>query len=687
MVGHFALRVVALIVIAMGLTLLFSRLNIHKDVTSEQLTALSEHTEEVLDNLEPQRPVEIEAFISPEVPESYEPTRLNLISMLQELEGENVIVRLNDTELFSEEAARAQTRYGIEPRTVVSRTRGTWSEDRIFMGVAFKSGLEKVIVPFVDRGIPVEYELVRSIATVSQQKRKKIGVIRTDAQLYGQFNMQTMSPPENWPIINELEKQYEVEEVDPTSPIVEEYDALLAVQPSSLGPDEMGNFVDAVRSGVPTAIFEDPFPYFARSVPATLAPRRPPGGMNPMMMQMQQQSLPKGDIQSLWSLLGVEFGGDQIVWQNYNPVPKLSELDEEFVFVDEGCKADEPFNERSRISSGLQHMLFPFPGWVSGMNTSQLDFEALVRTGPNSGTVAYYEMMSAGLFGMMGGLNPNRSRVIGGMEYVLAARIEGDAPAGLSDSEEGNGNGDGDDPQTDDSDVSDSEEAEESTEDETETSAGKDSEINVVLVADIDMLHNAFFRIREMGEVPEAEMHLDFDNVTFVLNVLDDLAGEDRFIDIRKRRRQHRTLTGIEQATEEARKKTTRAREDTQKEFENIEDEENDKFQDRLKKIEDQLKEGNKKLDLAEIARRVEMAREVGEKQMKARVDRAEKERDQKIDQIEKELALQVRRVQDNYKMWAVLIPPIPPLIVAVIVFLTRRVREREGVARTRLRG
>ena len=42
--------------------------------------------------------------------------------------------------------------------------------------------------------------------------------------------------------------------------------------------------------------------------------------------------------------------------------------------------------------------------------------------------------------------------------------------------------------------------------------------------------------------------------------------------------------------------------------------------------------------------------------------------------------------MQDQYKMWAVLLPPIPPLLVAIAVFITRRGGEREGVARSRLR-
>ena len=61
-------------------------------------------------------------------------------------------------------------------------------------------------------------------------------------------------------------------------------------------------------------------------------------------------------------------------------------------------------------------------------------------------------------------------------------------------------------------------------------------------------------------------------------------------------------------------------------------------------------------------------------------------DKDRKIKQIETKQASEIRRLQDRYKMWAVVLPPIPPLIVALIVFFTRRAREREGVARSRLR-
>jgi ABC-2 type transport system permease protein len=74
------------------------------------------------------------------------------------------------------------------------------------------------------------------------------------------------------------------------------------------------------------------------------------------------------------------------------------------------------------------------------------------------------------------------------------------------------------------------------------------------------------------------------------------------------------------------------------------------------------------------------------EQQRQTKLAQLRAEKDQKINKIETDLALKVKQVQDRYKMWAVLLPPIPPLLVAVFVFFSRRAREREGVARSRLR-
>ena len=60
--------------------------------------------------------------------------------------------------------------------------------------MAFTSGLEEVVIPFFDRGLPVEYELTRSIRVVSRSGRKKVGILSTDAKLMGGFDMRIVQP-------------------------------------------------------------------------------------------------------------------------------------------------------------------------------------------------------------------------------------------------------------------------------------------------------------------------------------------------------------------------------------------------------------------------------------------------------------------------------------------------------------
>ncbi len=141
-------------------------------------------------------------------------------------------------------------------------------------------------------------------------------------------------------MIEELEKQYEVVQIDPSSPMEEQVDVLLAVQPSSLNPQQMDNFIEAVRKGTPTAIFEDPMPVMMNA-PGTSQPKPPRGGG---MMGMSSPPEPKGEIQKLWDLLNIRMAGKNemgqfdasVVWQNYNPYKKargLPQISKEWVFV------------------------------------------------------------------------------------------------------------------------------------------------------------------------------------------------------------------------------------------------------------------------------------------------------------------------------------------------------------------
>ncbi len=190
---HYVVRALALVALAAGFTMLAQNWNMRVDATEERLNSLSSETKQLIASLDPEHPVVIEAYISPNVPEEFVQTKLDLENMLREVEKLShgkIQAKINDhVEPLTDEAQRAAQQFGITAQDVFTQSRGVWRQEQIFLGAAMTCGLEKIVVPFFERGIPVEYELVRSIATVTQQKRKRVGVLQTDVELFGGFDL------------------------------------------------------------------------------------------------------------------------------------------------------------------------------------------------------------------------------------------------------------------------------------------------------------------------------------------------------------------------------------------------------------------------------------------------------------------------------------------------------------------
>ncbi|MBW3598973.1 MAG: Gldg family protein [Planctomycetes bacterium] len=688
MLVHYLARTVCLVVIALAANVVFARNDLVRvDMTDGAVSSLSPETRRLIANLEPEHPVVIEAFISEEVPEDFVKTKLDLLSLLREfksLAGAKIKVQIhNNLNPSSEEAAMAAERYGIEPRTVRGRSRGQFRDQEVILGAAFVSGLEKVVAPFFEFGVPVEYELVRSIATVAEGKRKTLGVLQTDARLTGGFVMSGMSP-QNTPkqaIITELEKQYDVEQVDPNSPIdVTKYDALLAAQPSSLTPTQMENFLAAVKAGLPTAIFEDPIPLNMANAPGTSQPKQAAGGMFG-----GNQPEPKGEIQDLWDALGVRMLGNhrpgqtnvEVVWQQYNPYPKLQlqGIVPEFVFIRPEAPSEEenfqPFNPNSPITSGLEEVLFMFPGGLEQTEDApdDLEYTELVTTGSLAGAMSYQQYMGQAFFGPAQlDLNPARLDALRKMSftgqnyYTLAARIQGKA----EESE--------DDAASDESDE-----------------AAADRPIDVVYVADVDVLDDQFLFLRAR---PDEEIRFNFENVTFVLNVIDALAGEKDFLEIRKRKPHHGSLRLVEMRVDDAREDEIRAQQEYRKQFDEALGEAReemqktiDDFNKLVADLEKRYQEGEDVFAELEAAKeRLAIQSKSAEDRFAKKEEQLERERDRRLKNIRREVDLDIRKIQTGYKLWAVVLPPIPPLLVGLVVFVRRRLREREGIARSRLK-
>ncbi|MEX2093123.1 MAG: Gldg family protein, partial [Pirellulales bacterium] len=677
---HYLTRTIALLLLAVGVNLFLSHHNaLHVDITSQRLNSLSDRTVKLVHELRDNpdvKTIRIDAYVSPQVPSEYAAHKLNLLSTLSELSamsGGKIVVDVHQIENFSEAATLAERTYGIEPRDVRTIVNGVHNSEEVFFGVAFSSGLDKVVIPFIDRGIPVEYELVRSICTVAGQERKQLGVLKTDAQLFGGFSMQ--GPSEESEIITELKKQYDVVEVDPSKPITKKYDVLMAVQPSSLTPEAMENFVQCVKSGQPTAIFEDPIPWpntFGEVV-GTGQPKQPPGGMM-AMFGGQQPPEPKGDITQLWNLLGVEFDADTIVWQDFNPETKFGDLPKEFIFIDEGLTAQNainPFNPLDPVSAGMRQVLFLVAGAWRPEKGSKLEFTELAHTGPNTGTTSFrdYEMAART------GIQPRRD--LTNDQYIIAARVQGSVVddndlfvSDTKDTKETTKSADAGkevDPAEEaikaakTPEASSLQRAADSTKEtdpaEDPSKAGpKKNNIDVILVSDIDWIAPIIFQLRAAGE--NQDIQWKFQNVPFVLNILDSLADDDRFVDIRKRTRAHRILTKVEEATEEYRSKSLSERS-------KFMDEANQQIETVRQQFRDKIAELEKRTDLdaRTKAQQIQMQQLISERERDVKIARLQEQRDKQVKQSDRELAAEIQGVQNFYKFAAVILPPVLPIL------------------------
>lgn len=680
------------------------------DATEGQVSSLSPTTKKLIRSLDPQRPIVIDAYISSDIPEQYAKTRYDLVTLLKEFQAlassrkVKLQVQINDNvEPFGEEAQRAEKQYGIVPEIVRVRERGALKDQEVILGAAVRSGLSKVVIPFFESGIPVEYELVRSINTVAQPKRLKLGIVRTDANFMGGFSMAGggFSQIPKQPIVEELEKQYDVEEVDPNSPIAPgTYDVLMVVQPSSLNPQQLPNVVEAVKSGIPTAIFEDPMPAVYQGIPGTGEPKQPSG--NPMMGGGPPE--PKGEIQELWKTLGldipVQFGmtgiNPDVVWQQYNPHPKLQYLmntNDEWLFTMESTdETDDYLSEKSKISAGLRELLFLYAGAVKPeANRDDLNVISLVRTRPDVSGLVGFEDLSTQM--RSGEPSAMQLQVLQGPpsgDQTIAAYITsatGDSGNSDEDSDSTTANSAGE--------IASEDELEDSSNGEAEKTepSSSDAGIRAVYVADVDFMHPFFSENRKRPEQFE-EIDLRVQNITFVLNIIDVLAGEQDYPTIRSHEPEHITLALFEDQAELYRQEAFEQQKEFQEEFnkektaaeeemqQNLAD-----FQDRLKRLDEEgATDEAKREERIRIMQQLEIRRQVQQRKLQVTTQKLQVKRDTLVKEAQGKSESQIRNLQNRYKMLAIFLPPIPPLLVGAGVFVTRRVREREGISKSRLR-
>jgi ABC-2 type transport system permease protein len=421
--------------------------------------------------------------------------------------------------------------------------------------------------------------------------------------------------------------------------------------------------IDAIQLGQPTAIFEDALPNqenfpIARG---TFLPRiMPRGGSD------------AADANQLFKALDIDYDFIErnvapnqtvkfpwLIWKaTANPYPRDPQLDTpELVIVRDDKQASElttHFSTEHPATRGITELCFQYASYINAVPNAELKFEPLVITG-SCGRILLFDYLRA--------QSPEQResfRGSAGSNYALAAHITG------------------------------TRQVTEIPESASSLKADKQT-TNVILVADIDLLADMFVDLRNFPI--RNGIDYQFQNMSFFQNIVDSLVDEDTYGDLRNRKQKHVTLREVEKTTEKALQDVYAETQRIQKEAATAQEAETVKvnaeigpLQEEIKQLEARQARGEP-IDLAALnyKKQILSQTQLGlQQKIQSRMEELGNGVRENIRGIELDAELKIQQIQRQFKLAAVILPPIPPLLVGLIVFTRRRLREREGISKAR---
>ena len=516
---HSVVRFVAVVLALFSFTVLLEQSGIRQDASAEQLHTLSSESTDLIKNMPADRPVLVQVYYSPEVPREYVEAKADLLGLLKEYEarsGGKIRLNLVPTELYLDRGARG----------------GEAVRDRAAPGVFRRPGQADVV-----RGLPGRrVHLGRRGSRHPVLRPRPAGRVRADAldPRRVQERPQEGRHPDHR---RQADGRDGHEDVQPDAGMVDRHRAQEAIR-RQLGLARHADLVRPERAlGGPAVVAHpetdrqpDRLHQEGRRRPCSSSTRSRPTipQMSPELPKMPpggpfgggQPPEPKGDLRPLLDLVGLDWPSTEIVWNVYNPHPKLADLQStpEIVFIGKGSGAADAFNDDQSASAGLQEIVTLFPGMLrpkagSGhrVHPALADrhdrrHDRLERAGP------------AGLHGHQRNQPPPPPYP---HRHELHAGRPAHRPApGRHQGRQDQGR----------------------REEERRKARAAPAKINVIAIADLDLIGEQFFEMRRR-KIED----LEFDNVPFVLNCVDVLAGDESFVGLRRKRPLHRRLDVIEQ--------------------------------------------------------------------------------------------------------------------------------------------
>lgn len=523
------------------------------DLTEHHLYTLSEGTKNILRQL--QEPITLRLYLSERLAtglpgiKSYTVRVKEMLEEFEELADGKIVLHVIDPEPFSEEEDRAVA-YGLQGIPLDG------GSTQFYFGlVGTNSTDDQEVIPFFqpEREQFLEYDLAKLVYRLAHPEKPVVGLL-TSLPMEGSpsvsFLPQSGQPP--WLIVDHIRQLFEVRTIQPrVREIPDDVDVLMIVHPKDLSDSLLYAIDQFILRGGRALIFVDP-----------LSEADMPGAsrMNPMGAQGPRNS----DLPKLFEAWGIELVKDKVVGDL--PLAKKVQIQHQarIQVVDYpiwiGLRP-EHFNPEDLVTAQISSLTMASAGALQQTNQSSAKASGEANDSSNesardSATPRFIPLVHTDDRAMLIDVAqvsflpdvPSLLRAYqpSGVRYTLAARITGKAKSAFPDGP----------PAREESDQE-ANAAPGDTKNEKETESPKEhlaeskEPINVIVVADTDMLQDRFwvqvqnFFGQRIG-IPTAG------NGTFVANALDNLSGSNDLISIRGRAGYARPFTLVRALQQEA---------------------------------------------------------------------------------------------------------------------------------------
>lgn len=485
--------------------------NIKFDMTADRLYTLSEGTQNLLENLD--EPVTLKLYFSEKLFSSspalvtYAKRVRELLEEYEALSDGNIELLIKNPEPFSDEEAEAM-HYRLQGIPVDA------AGSLAYFGLAGlnSAGNWKAISYFQsDQEDALEYELSKLIYGLTNPRRPVIGLL-SKLPIDGSAANAYVEKSREWFVLSQLKRSFDIKHLDvDIQRIPENVDVLMLVYPRKLTDKTLYAIDQYVLGGGRALLFLDAFS--EADIKIEKLSSAVDDYSTPIRDAIPHKLLDAWGVEMVERFVAADRSAATRIKSRIGGLEK-GEVD----YVAWLTLREQNFNSTDFVTRKIQNMVMASSGVLRkkvqvGTDMAETQFSPLIETSDQSMPI---DAASIQFF-----TSPEellQMYIPGGEPFTLAARVSGNVKSAFPEGVEG---------------VDQSQRLTESVE-----------PVNIILVADTDMLRDMFWVdfqdfYGKRAAVPRA------DNDTFVINALDNLSGSNDLINLRSRGRSARPFIKV----------------------------------------------------------------------------------------------------------------------------------------------